>query len=134
MNAKLSGYYFYLNMNIYGDFQICISVPLKVDLERFPCTSSFIRLHIQKAYYERRLWFVDSTKKMCDLDPNLYSYEFNYEGFLVPKIVDGGTNPEDFSFPCQCGKYARDTVHVFFINILKSRLGLDMLKATQNIG
>ena len=27
-NAKLSGYYFYANLNIWGDFQICISVPL----------------------------------------------------------------------------------------------------------
>ena len=29
-NAKLSGYYFYLNLNLWGDFQICISVPLTV--------------------------------------------------------------------------------------------------------
>ena len=27
-NAKLSGYNFYMNLNIWGDFQICISVPL----------------------------------------------------------------------------------------------------------
>ena len=27
-NAKLSGYYFYMNLNMWGDFQICISVPL----------------------------------------------------------------------------------------------------------
>ena len=27
-NAKLSGYYFYMNFNIWEDFQICISVPL----------------------------------------------------------------------------------------------------------
>ena len=27
-NAKFSGYCFYLNTNIYGDIQICISVPL----------------------------------------------------------------------------------------------------------
>ena len=26
--AKFSGYYFYMNTNIYGYFQICISVPL----------------------------------------------------------------------------------------------------------
>ena len=24
-NAKFSGYYFYMNLNIWGDFQICIS-------------------------------------------------------------------------------------------------------------
>ena len=29
MNEKFSGYYFYINMNIQGNFQICISVPLK---------------------------------------------------------------------------------------------------------
>ena len=29
-NAKLSGYYFYMNMNIWGDFEICINVPLKL--------------------------------------------------------------------------------------------------------
>ena len=27
-NVKFSGYYFYLNMNIWGNFQICINVPL----------------------------------------------------------------------------------------------------------
>ena len=28
-NAKFSEYYFYFNTNTWGDFQICISVPLK---------------------------------------------------------------------------------------------------------
>ena len=28
-NAKLSGYRFNVNTNVWGDFQICISVPLK---------------------------------------------------------------------------------------------------------
>ena len=27
-NEKRSGYYFYINLNIWGYFQICISVPL----------------------------------------------------------------------------------------------------------
>ena len=26
--GKFSGYYFYMNLNIWGDFQICISVPV----------------------------------------------------------------------------------------------------------
>ena len=30
-NAKFSGYYFYINLNTYGDFQFCISVPLKFE-------------------------------------------------------------------------------------------------------
>ena len=28
-NAKFSGYYFDMNLIIWGDFQICISVPLR---------------------------------------------------------------------------------------------------------
>ena len=31
-NAEFSGYYFYMSTSIQGDFQICISVPLK-DIE-----------------------------------------------------------------------------------------------------
>ena len=31
-NAKFSGYYFDMNLNIWGDFQICISVPLKTQI------------------------------------------------------------------------------------------------------
>ena len=29
-NAELSGYYFWTNLNIWGNVQICISVPLKI--------------------------------------------------------------------------------------------------------
>ena len=29
-NVKFLGYYFYLNLNIWGDFKFCISVPLTV--------------------------------------------------------------------------------------------------------
>ena len=29
-NGELSGYYFCMNLNIWKDFQICISVPLKI--------------------------------------------------------------------------------------------------------
>ena len=32
-NAKFSGYYFYLNLNIWADFQICISVPLSLKVQ-----------------------------------------------------------------------------------------------------
>ena len=30
-NAKFSGCYFYIDLNILGDFQICIRVPLTAD-------------------------------------------------------------------------------------------------------
>ena len=31
-NAEFSGYYFYMDKNIWTDFQICISVPLNPEL------------------------------------------------------------------------------------------------------
>ena len=31
-NTKFSGYHFYMNTNIKGDFQICISVPLNLEM------------------------------------------------------------------------------------------------------
>ena len=34
-NAKFPGYYFYMNLNILGDFQICISVPLNEPVGSF---------------------------------------------------------------------------------------------------
>ena len=37
-NAKLSEYCFYMNTDIYGDFQICISVPL---------TQFFLQIYLQ---------------------------------------------------------------------------------------
>ena len=44
-NAKFSGYYFYMNTNIQGDFQICISVPLI--MQHFPKTKSSILVIFQ---------------------------------------------------------------------------------------
>ena len=38
-NAEFSGYCFYINMNIKGDFQICISVPLVIFRHCFFCSS-----------------------------------------------------------------------------------------------
>ena len=33
-NGKFSGYCFYMNRDIYGDFQICISVPLNPEVNK----------------------------------------------------------------------------------------------------
>ena len=46
--AKLSGYYPYMKMKMQVDFQICISVPLKVTL-RFTCSERKIWSNIKKS-------------------------------------------------------------------------------------
>ena len=46
-NAKFSGFYFYMNLNIWEDFQICISVPLRrflVKLEKPTCFAALIKM------------------------------------------------------------------------------------------
>ena len=40
-NAKPSGYYFSMNLNIWGDFQIYISVPLKILTGKNLCFTEF---------------------------------------------------------------------------------------------
>ena len=70
-NAKFSEYYFYLSMDIYGDFQICISVPLKnrkserkVYLQmRSHATASMLPLHSDNLFRNNigNLYFLKET-------------------------------------------------------------------------
>ena len=57
-NAKLSGYYFYMNLNIQGDFQICISVPLK---QAF--FFDFLSYYYSNFWYYKLLLFYGRLKK-----------------------------------------------------------------------
>ena len=52
MNAKFSVYCFYMNTNIYGDFQTCISVPLILVFQ-----IKHFRKSIMKAFVEIRFWY-----------------------------------------------------------------------------
>ena len=52
-NAKSSGYYFYMNTYILGDYQICVGVPLTVALiiskgsqENFLLLTSYLPYHV----------------------------------------------------------------------------------------
>ena len=47
-NAKFSGYYFYMNLNIQRNIQICISVPLTNLLKNF-------KLRSIKSFFQRQL-------------------------------------------------------------------------------
>ena len=47
-NAKFSGYFVYVNLNIWEDFQICISVPLI--LIQIKCFLSFICRLMNETY------------------------------------------------------------------------------------
>ena len=67
-NAKFSGYYFYLNPNIQGDFEICISVPLSFILQLQQKTGKYRKMRetpslLRNYYlYYKRVIFVSTTK------------------------------------------------------------------------
>ena len=55
-NAKFSEYYFYMNLNVWEDFQICISVPLikstLFDQSEYSATSRFkLNFFRRNAYF-----------------------------------------------------------------------------------
>ena len=88
----------------------------KLDLQKFPCTSSTIKIHILRAYYQCRLWIIAPMMKACDLEAIYYGYRVNEEGLLVPIVVDDECIPEGFPTPCQCGKCAKPNVCICRVN------------------
>ena len=56
-NAKFSGYCFYMSTNIYGNFEICISVPLT-----FSSMKSFKMNQLTCGVYFFFIWLVERTQ------------------------------------------------------------------------
>ena len=67
-NATFSGYHFYMNTNIWRDFQICISVPLKTCKKPLEDTGI---TRAQKFLFKVSLWYKTSTK-FVQWAPTLY--------------------------------------------------------------
>ena len=63
-NVKFSGYYFDMNLNTWGSFQICISVPLKIfqSLVFLLCTISSFDVCFQKTR--------SNLARECDISDN----------------------------------------------------------------
>lgn len=81
---------------------------LKMDFEKIPCTSTNIRKHIQRAYYQQQLW-VQAPFGDASVTTNAESYGYvRSGGLLIPEIVL--SKPKDLPDPCRCGKCARQNV------------------------
>ena len=78
-NAKFSGYYFYMNFNIWEDFQICISIPLM-----------FLKL-FWKFWKNSRNSFV-----MEFLFRKLRAYKLHTSAVCVSKVLGNSSN-KDYS-------------------------------------
>ena len=78
-NATFSGYYFYMNSNIWWDFQICISVPL---------TFSKNKLHKTLDYWSRDILHFDFLEKgLRIVSPPHYAYDFSTKDFLMIRRI-----------------------------------------------
>ena len=80
--AKFSGYYFYINTNIYRDFQICISVPVsslwrkilnRVILAQLNTSALRIKFDLLAEGIKRMFWWCHKVKlgKLFHLDNSI---------------------------------------------------------------
>ena len=81
---------------------------LKIDFEKTACTSTNIRMHIRRSYYQMQLWIQAPFRDATTL---LHAEDYGFErknGLIAPEIVI--TKPEGLLDPCKCGKCARKNV------------------------
>lgn len=79
-------------------------------IDKFPCTSISLRMHIRWAYYQCNLWLGSVTRTCSQLEPIDYGYDIDENGFLYPQIMIGPSVPPDFPTPCKCLKCAKEKV------------------------
>ena len=83
----------------------------KLDLERFPPTSSSILLHIKRVYLQSYVWLRSPFAKSLAINPLEYDYKLQKMMMMnnEPNIMTVSL-PEDLSIPCNCRKCARANV------------------------
>ena len=81
---------------------------LKIDFKRTACTSTNIRKHIQRSYYQVQSW-IQAPFRDAAILMNAESYGYSrMDDILVPEIVI--SKPEELPDPCKCGNCARKNV------------------------
>ena len=81
----------------------------QLSLEKLPCTSSSIHLHIMRAYLQCYLWLHAPFVENVEINPLEFGFYISNEE-LILKIIHGPSIPEDFSIPCNCIKCAKINV------------------------
>ena len=89
----------------------------KLDLERFPPTSSSILLHIKRAYLQQYVWLRSLFAKSLVIDPIEDGYKLREDDdeVMKPNIMTISLS-EDLPIPCKCGKCARVNVCICHVN------------------
>jgi len=85
---------------------------LKFDIERFPLppTSGSIREHILRAYLQCFMWLHALFVESFSVNPLDYGLFVDEDGNLLPLVSREPSLPNDFPFPCNCLKCAKQTV------------------------
>ena len=81
----------------------------QLSLEKLPCTSSSIHLHIMRAYLQCYLWLHAPFVENVEINPLEFGFYISNKE-LIPKIIHGPSIPEDFPIPCNCIKCAKINV------------------------
>ena len=82
----------------------------QLDIEKLPCTSSSIVLHIKRAYLQCYRWVHAAYLEDIALNPIDYGYSLNENNVLAPEIVLPEITPDNFPIPCKCLKCSKATV------------------------
>ena len=92
----------------------------KLDLERFPPTSSNILLHIERAYLQSYFWLRSPFAKSLVIDPLEYGYKLQEDDDDDDEVMKLNimtiSLPEDLPIPCKCGTCARANVCICRVN------------------
>lgn len=87
------------------------------DVEKLPCTSETIKLHIKRAFLQTHKWKYSAIIENISLSPLNYGYQLDDDTELVvPQITYKENIPSDFPQPCTCLKCARANVCLCRIN------------------
>ena len=80
----------------------------KLELQKFPCASKSLRLHIQRAYFQSMEWNQAAFQNSSYLNPLEYGYKLQ-DSLLEPIIVNvKNIMPDDFPVLCSCIKCFQD--------------------------
>ena len=80
----------------------------QLDLTKLLCTSTSIKLHILRAYYQYRRWIEAPIYDISTSHPpNLYGYREKGD-YLEPVLVEEPIKPSCLPDPCRCLTYARE--------------------------
>ena len=81
------------------------------NIEKLPCTSESIKLHIKRAVLQTHKWINAGTTESISLSPLNYGYEFETDsGILIPQVTPAERTLADFPQPCTCLKCARANI------------------------